>query len=831
MRNYLARLLSLFRTPAPPMQIGLNTAPPAAAPKAKRPRIVQNRPVQTSRSDSFRFDGLVNQLSGLGTAGDKGSTGEIDVNPHYLSDLELASLYRTNGYARRIVDIVATDCTRKGWYVQDPSDDVDPMADEDARLQVTGRMCDAIRIARIYGSCMVFLVADEVIPPEYRDKPREWLKQPLDPDNLLRIANLVLLDTLECNPIFYDSDQRSPNFGNPYMWNVSAQSGNPNNGLTATLIHWTRIIKIDGDFLGRRQQITNRGHGASVLQTCWEPIRNLTTIDQAGATHSQELSIPVLKVGNLNALSASDQATVFNLKQQIIARSKSLLNLIMLNGDDDYIHREISLSGFDKVAERAREALSAASKMPAIIIHGDPPGGLGTDGESHRALWGQVISGAQKEYLTPALKRLYTYLYAQRFSPTKGVTPKKWEIIYHPLDELTEQGKIELQKIGAEVDKMYIELGVYTAEDVRKSRFGPRGYQTQMLPIGVVSAVEGTEMAAPPVADRTYNGAQVTSALEIVTSVNGGVPPSKEQGIAMLSEFFNVSKDVATQMIGGAAPVAGTPPVTADAVTQIAPPSTPPPTNIPLRMQIPTGDIRRGIGPDGSLWMVTMPADYGEIPGTHGLDGEPVDYLLVRGGPRGMAFVAEQLLPNDGEPESELARMDSSDQLDEYKVIFGCADINSAKALLESVYNDTSNFGAIHPVPEESLLDWLRIRSERAPHLALDAIDMSPPKGVREELKRGLEWHEAGKSGKGLVPATVAWARRLASGQPISPAKAVKMHAWLARHEVDKKGQGYKPGEEGFPSPGRVAWALWGGDAAVAWSNKLVGQIEAAKRK
>ncbi len=102
------------------------------------------------------------------------------------------------------------------------------------------------------------------------------------------------------------------------------------------------------------------------------------------------------------------------------------------------------------------------------------------------------------------------------------------------------------------------------------------------------------------------------------------------------------------------------------------------------------------------------------------------------------------------------------------------------------------------------------------------------PKGVKEELEKGLKWHDEGKSGEGLKPETVSWARRMAGGADISPEKAIKMRAWLARHESDKKGEGYKPGEPGFPSAGRVAWALWGGDPAVTWSNKIVTQMKIA---
>jgi phage-related protein (TIGR01555 family) len=753
-------------------------------------------------------------------------------------------MYEFDGYAHRIVDIVATSCTRKGWKVFDKSKDVDPMAGEDQRLDIRETFKDAIRIARIEGSGYIWMVLDEELPIDYMSSPSRWLSQPVDTKHILRVARLNVLDTFECTPATWDTDERSPNYRKPLLYTVSPQGGG--SGKTGVLIHWTRIIKIDGDWLSPRQQYANMGRGASALQKCWNAIRNLNTVDEAGATHSQELSIPVLKVGNLDGRSSGDPVA-FNLKTQIIAKSRSLLNMILIGSDDDYFNREISLSGFDKVAARAEAALSAQSTIPAIILHGDPPGGLGTDGESHRALWGNETSGYQDEYLTPGLTRVYTYCYLSRFGPTGGILPEKWAIIYHPLDELSEQGEAELRKTVAETDAIYAEMGVIVPKNVIESRFTERGFQVDMLPINnvtqtaVVTEPTDVDAGAPmpiaaPVSDRTYNGAQVDSALEIVTGVNSGTIPTKEQGIAMLSEFFNISKEVASAMIGGAAsPSAapagtpGVPPVLDDAAAPL--PTIGKAAHIPLRMQIPTGDVRRGISPDGTPWAVTMPCDYGEIPGTHGLDGEPVDYLLTRGGPRGMAFVAEQLLPSDGEPESELARADSSDQLDEYKVIFGCADINSAKALLEGVYTDTSSFGAIWPVPEESLLDWLRIRSERAPHIAFDAINMRPPDGVKEELKRGLEWHKEGKSGKGLVPATVAWARRLASGQPISPAKAVKMRAWLARHEVDKQGEGYKPGEDGFPSPGRVAWALWGGDAGVAWSGKLVGQLEAAKRK
>jgi len=43
---------------------------------------------------------------------------------------------------------------------------------------------------------------------------------------------------------------------------------------------------------------------------------------------------------------------------------------------------------------------------------------------------------------------------------------------------------------------------------------------------------------------------------------------------------------------------------------------------------------------------------------------------------------------------------------------------------------------------------------------------------------------------------------------------------------VDKQGKGFNQGEEGYPSNGRIAWALWGGDPGQSWAKKVKKQME-----
>ncbi len=94
------------------------------------------------------------------------------------------------------------------------------------------------------------------------------------------------------------------------------------------------------------------------------------------------------------------------------------------------------------------------------------------------------------------------------------------------------------------------------------------------------------------------------------------------------------------------------------------------------------------------------------------------------------------------------------------------------------------------------------------------------PKGVQKEAVKGLEWRKIFK--RGGTPVGLNSARTLANGGQIGLEKVRHIAKYFPRHEVDKKGKGYEMGEDGFPSNGRIAWALWGGDAGWRWAAAIV---------
>ena len=108
-------------------------------------------------------------------------------------------------------------------------------------------------------------------------------------------------------------------------------------------------------------------------------------------------------------------------------------------------------------------------------------------------------------------------------------------------------------------------------------------------------------------------------------------------------------------------------------------------------------------------------------------------------------------------------------------------------------------------------------------------INLMPTKGMRTEAERYRAWKKEGEGG-GTDDARTR-ATQILSGNELSPDTVITMNAWFARHESDKSGKGFRQGEKGYPSNGRVAWAAWGGDAGQTWSRSKSNSIKKARER
>jgi hypothetical protein len=99
-----------------------------------------------------------------------------------------------------------------------------------------------------------------------------------------------------------------------------------------------------------------------------------------------------------------------------------------------------------------------------------------------------------------------------------------------------------------------------------------------------------------------------------------------------------------------------------------------------------------------------------------------------------------------------------------------------------------------------------------------------PNEGMKEAAQRALDWveeYDRGGTNIGRGRAT-----DIVAGRAMSYKTVKRMKAFFDRHQSDKDAEGFSPGEDGYPSNGKIAWDLWGGNAGYSWSKRIVKSVE-----
>jgi hypothetical protein len=109
------------------------------------------------------------------------------------------------------------------------------------------------------------------------------------------------------------------------------------------------------------------------------------------------------------------------------------------------------------------------------------------------------------------------------------------------------------------------------------------------------------------------------------------------------------------------------------------------------------------------------------------------------------------------------------------------------------------------------------------------AAPYTPTQQMAEEAQQGLDWRA--EFNRGGTEVGVARARDIINRRNFTEETIRRTVSFFARHEIDRDAEGFRQGERGYPSAGRIAWALWGGDAGRTWANQQLKEIEAEQNR
>lgn len=114
--------------------------------------------------------------------------------------------------------------------------------------------------------------------------------------------------------------------------------------------------------------------------------------------------------------------------------------------------------------------------------------------------------------------------------------------------------------------------------------------------------------------------------------------------------------------------------------------------------------------------------------------------------------------------------------------------------------------------------------SAEPPDAKMADVDTEPTAEMAKIAERALAWRD--EHGRGGTEVGVARARDISNLKNLSEETVRRMANYFSRHAVDKDAEGFNDGEDGFPSAGRIAWDLWGGDAGAAWAERKVAEFD-----
>lgn len=395
-----------------------------------------------------RADSWINAMTGLGTMRDKVTHAQI-VPGTKLTDGALETLFNEDDLARRVVDNLPRDATRRGFRLvfESKKDDKDADAAREMMLRchdigLLPKNREAWIWARLYGGGAIFVGADDGQEPD----------QPLNEQNIRTVRFLNVLRRPQLTIRAWQEDVSAPDFGEPTLYEVTQVNRNGTMGTrTGVLVHASRLIVFPGALTAKTQGASVTGWDDSVLEAAHTALKQQATAWQSVVHLISDASQGVLKISNLVDLIATNGKEALRARIEMMDLARSVCRSILVDADRESFERvATSFAGLPEMMDRLMMRVASAAEQPITKLYGRSPAGLNATGESDTRGWYDIVDDGQTDVLKPRLERQLRILMLAKDSPTGGVVPERWSIEFVPLWQPTDKERADTLKVKAD---------------------------------------------------------------------------------------------------------------------------------------------------------------------------------------------------------------------------------------------------------------------------------------------------------------------------------------------------------------------------------------------
>ena len=418
----------------------------------------------------FRGDGYTNLLNKYGTAQDN-SMAYYYEKDNIVTDMELTSLYESNGIFAKIIDRPSEESLKHGLDIDFGDETISEYVEERLDdLDFEDKFATAEKWARLYGGAIIVMLCDD----------GGALEEPLDWDKVTTIEELRV----------FDRSVVQEDFTGYFRFNVFGATGKPipqeepmyyrvNSTYGYFVVHSSRCLVFRNGRLPEKSSSTLfKNWGMPEYIRIREALRECLTTHANGTKLLERSVQAIYKMQNLANLLSSEEGEEKVLQRlQVIDMARGLLNSIAIDASgEDYDFKTLPMSGVKDIIDTTCNMLSAVTNIPQTILFGRSPAGMNATGDSDLENYYNMVENIQKQNMKKNVRTLLRLILKQGF--LEGAIPEipkfkvKFAALWSQSDtEIAdiEQRRAQTQQIKAQTAQSYIETGVLDPSEVRKS--------------------------------------------------------------------------------------------------------------------------------------------------------------------------------------------------------------------------------------------------------------------------------------------------------------------------------------------------------------------------
>ncbi|VVO93476.1 hypothetical protein PS732_02481 [Pseudomonas fluorescens] len=389
---------------------------------------------------TYLKDSLQNLVAGLGTARDKAS------HSHYalpvMDDQQLLNAFRGSWTAQKGVSIPAVDACRNWRNWQADKAQIELIEAEEDRLNVKGKILEALLKARLFGGAAVFIGTGE------RDTASE-----LKPDRVGKggIKYLTVMTRRQLSATEIEQDPQSPRFGKPKAYRLPG---------SMVEIHPSRLVIFVGVPHPDSELAvgTSFGWGDSVLLSAMPAVRHYDETVANVVSLVYEAKIDVINIPNLmSSMQDKNYERLLLERLRLAATAKGINGTLILDGQETHSSKSASFGNLPEVIAKTEQGVAGAFDIPGTRMFGQSSTGLGANGEENTRNYYDNVASRQKLEIKPAMSVLDEGLIRSAL----GSRPKEVHYTWAPLWQATAKERADIGKTTADTIKALKDSGLF----------------------------------------------------------------------------------------------------------------------------------------------------------------------------------------------------------------------------------------------------------------------------------------------------------------------------------------------------------------------------------